>query len=328
MSERKQWIPFTSMRDMMEDARALRPLPAWWTNHRMFRTFEDPDGWGPGRFGVEKANPGMSRPYATPMTWILFSLTGYTHAPSAGDAKVTIFPDENRVENRRREREDEDDHDRFADYSNRRHTAVRFTTTCGNPGAFPILIDLCCEQVPEDLLDECDPQQQVEWYFRYIRGGWAYTYYIYDSDLIDATLWSLKNIRDRVESGVEPERYSHISGWENLGRLLHLSFLTSTREEGPSGMKNTHDPAGYLLWAVFCEKWKRKDYTRTCEYKTWSRNIKILYTPGDDLQVFEDGDELVSYDYTVRGAISDQLVEVPEEVPEEVPDEDPPPPYS
>lgn len=314
MERKQQWIPFTALSDMIGDvARPLPPLPEGVylhrENHRMFRIYEDPDEWRPSGFRVEKANPEMRRPHISPIPYIIFSLAGYSHVPSAGDAKVTIFRESDPERSIKEEKEDRTEYTRIADFSHYRHTAIRFVTTCGNPGAFPVLIDLCCEQVPKDIIDERDiGLDEVEWYFRFIRGGWAYTYYIYDYSLIQATIWSLKNIRDRMERDNKADLYSHISGWENLDRLLHLAYLS---EDEDQMMDNTPDPSGYLLWAIFCDKWKVDGHEHICEYKTNSypsKNIKLSYTPGETLTVYENDEEKADYDFTIRGLMTDHIV--------------------
>jgi len=278
------WIPFSSTKNMIKDVRlSLPPLPAgviymYRENHRIFRTSKDPEKYHDW-LTVEKANPESYRPDISPMSYIMYALTGYNFAPSAGVSVVTIFPDDNQEESTRKE---VPYRDQFANYSMHRHTAIRFVTTCYP--ACPVLIDLCCEQVPEEL-------GQIEWYFRFTIADWGYTYYIYDRKLTQTVLTALMKIRSHKD------QFLHISGWEYLDHCLHLGCVDDT-------MVNTCDPGANLMWAVFCQKWTKDDtHTYICRFDDCEGNdVKVEYTRGSNLQIHRRG-LTTDYDRTMWSAI-------------------------
>lgn len=192
------------------------------------------------------------------ITYLLFSLTGYNHTDVC-DTKIVIYP---------------------VPISSKYVTAISFFTSFPRHPFSIVQIDLCYTIFPQD-------PDGYGWYFRYTMTGSEYTYFLIDFSLHRLVLVSLRNIRHRITDPDWSDLYTHISGWKHLDRILEIAF------PDPPIYKRLiphlpADPYNYILWAVFCGKWKIKSTTScSISFDDMSYNsIEIKYDLESGIQIY------------------------------------------
>lgn len=274
------WIPFDGL--MKEDVDRVRDDDGK-KNLRFYKSFHDPESSRTEFFKAAGKKPDLS-----PMMFIILAFCG----EEPGKSQVTIFPEVNPEESVRREGGDPAGYNRYADYSATDHAAVRFSTTTGGSN---VLVDLCCEEVSPG---------EVDWYFRFTSSHWGYTYYLWNWQMSDVVIWALNTLRDRIESEEQLERYSHIYGWENLDRCLHLSHLSGDQQD-IEDIDDIEDWGACLLWGVFCEEWLSMHHCMFTD--DVSNEIKIKFRPGESLEIYCNGKKEADFPDLLRAVIYDHI---------------------